>query len=112
MSERGRIQMEERYGPLGGGGSELTIKGRAYDLYELLKALGEDFDDIRPIDAKELEAGTRFALRVFDLEERMMVAFEFDADFRYLAENLVHIEEWMGDDYYDFNWGIWCPDSV
>ena len=112
MSERARIQMEERYGPLGAGSSELTIKGRAYDLYELLKAIGEDFDDIRPIDAKELEPETRFALRVFDLEERMVVAFEFDADFRYLAENRVHIEEWMGDDYYEFNWGIWCPDSV
>lgn len=112
MSEKDRIQMEERYGPLGTGASELTVRGRRYDLYELLKAIGEDFDDIRPIDAKELEPETRFALRVFDLEERMVVAFEFDADFRYLAENRVHIEEWMGDDYYKFNWGIWCPDSL
>lgn len=112
MSESARIRMEEQYGPLGAGASELTIKGRVYDLYELLKALGEDFDDIRPIDAKELESGARFALRVFDLEERMVVVYEFDADFLYLRENRVHIAEWMGDDYYEFNWGIWCPDSV
>ncbi|HLC20668.1 MAG TPA: hypothetical protein VJM10_00995 [Candidatus Methylomirabilis sp.] len=112
MSERARIQMEERYGPLGSGASELTIQGRRYDLYELLKALGEDFDDIRPIDAAELEPEGRFALRIFDLEERMVVAFEFDAGFRILAENRAHIEEWMGEDYFNFNWGIWCPDSV
>ena len=112
MSGRDRINMEERYGLLGAGASELIIRGRRYDLYELLKAIGEDYDDIRPIDAKELEPGSRFALRVFDLEERMVVAFEFDAYFRYLAENRAHIEEWMGDDYYQFNWGVWCPDSV
>ncbi len=112
MSERDRIQMEERYGPLGRGATDLTIRGRRYDLYELLKALGEDFDDIRPIDAAELEPESRFALRVFDLEERMVVAFEFDVGFRYLAESRAHIAEWMGEDYYNFNWGIWCPDSV
>jgi hypothetical protein len=112
MSQKNRIQMEERYGLLGTGASELTVQGRRYDLYELLQAIGEDYDDIRPIDAAELEPGSRFALRVFDLEERMVVAFEFDANFHYLAENHVHIEEWMGDDYYQFNWGIWCPDSV
>jgi hypothetical protein len=112
MSQRDRIEMEERYGLLGSGASELSIRGRRYDLYELLQAIGEDYDDIRPIDAAELEPGARFSLRVFDLEERMIVAFEFDANFRYLAEKHVHIEEWMGDDYYQFNWGIWCPDSV
>ena len=112
MSERARIEMEERYGPLGRGASELTIRGRRYDLYELLKALGEDFDDIRPIDAKELEPDARFALRVFDLEERMVVVYEFDANFRFLKEDRVHIAEWMGDEYYEFNWGVWCPDSV
>lgn len=112
MSERDRVQMEERYGLLGTGASELTVKGLRYDLYELLRAIGEDYHDIRPIDAKELETGARFALRVFDLEERMIVAYEFDAQFRYLKEDRVHIAEWMGDDYYKFNWGIWCPDSV
>jgi len=112
MSEKDRIRMEERYGLLGTGASELTVQGRRYDLYELLKAIGEDYHDIRPIDAKELEPEARFALRVFDLEERMIVAFEFDTQFRYLKEDRVHIAEWMGDDYYEFNWGIWCPDSV
>ena len=112
MADRARIQMEQRYGLLGAGATELNVQGRRYDLYELLHALGEDFDDIRPIDAMELEPGTRFALRVFDLEERMVVVFEFDANFRYLREDRVHIAEWMGDEYYTFNWGTWCPDSV
>ncbi len=112
MSVNARIQMEGRYGPLGTGASELSIRGRRYDLYELLQALGEDFDDIRPIDAKALESEDRFALRVFDLEERMVVVYEFDANFCYLKEDRVHVAEWMGDDYYEFTWGIWCPDSV
>jgi hypothetical protein len=112
MSLKDRILMEELYGPLGTGASWLTIDGRRYDLYELLKALGEDFDDIRPIDAKALDHDDRYSLRVFDLEERMIVAYEFDSTFRHLREVRAHIAEWMGDEYYDFNWGIWCPDSV
>jgi hypothetical protein len=103
-----RDAMEKRYGQLGEGRFDLTINGRMYDLYALLEVLGQAFEDIKPIDAHVM-AENRFAIRYFDSEERSIVAYEFDAEFRRLEETVVHIEEWMGDEYYDFNWGAWCP---
>jgi len=103
-----REGMEKRFGVLGDGLPDLTIAGRAYDLYALLEVLGLAFEDIRPIDAHVLGENL-FAVRYFDSEDRSIVAYEFDADFRRVAETIVHIEEWMGDAYYDFNWGAWCP---
>ena len=105
-----RKSMEERFGELGSGLMELTIRGKRYDLYQLLKAVGMDHADIRPIDAHCL-GPDRFAIRYFDVEERFIVAYEFDSEFKYLAECAAHIDEWMGDEYYNFPWAIFCPDS-
>lgn len=105
---RDRLAMEQRYGTLGSGRPDLTIKGRTYDLYALLKILGLDFEDIKPIDAQALGENL-YALRYFDPEERSIVAYDFDAEFRRAGETVVHIQEWMGDDYFEFNWGVWCP---
>jgi len=110
MSERDRLRMEQRYGALGSGSTQLTVGGTAYDLFGLLKVLGLDHDDIRPIDAHRLEAEGLFAIRYFNLEERMVVAYEFDATFGYVQEQRVHIAEWMGEEVYqNFGWGVWCP---
>jgi hypothetical protein len=106
-----RAWMEKRYGELGSGRLDLTINGRAYDLYALMEILGLAFEDIRPIDA-HLMGENLFAVRYFDSEDRSIVAYEFDADFRRVGETIVHIQEWMGDAYYDFNWGAWCPWTV
>ncbi|MFI5339643.1 MAG: hypothetical protein ACHQ7N_07385 [Candidatus Methylomirabilales bacterium] len=103
-----RDQMEKRYGQLGDGRVDLTINGRVYDLYALLEVLGLAFEDIRPIDAHVLGENL-FAIRYFDSEERSIIAYEFDSDFRRTSETIVHIQEWMGDEYFDFNWGAWCP---
>ncbi len=103
-----RDQMEKRYGQLGDGRVDLTINGRVYDLYALLEALGLAFEDIRPIDAHVLGENL-FAIRYFDSEERSIIAYEFDSGFRRMGETIVHIQEWMGDEYFDFNWGAWCP---
>ncbi len=106
-----RKQMEDRFGAIGTGLVELTIRGERYDLYRLLKMVGMDHADIRPIDAHRLEGPDRFAIRYFDIEERFIVAYEFGADFEYLGEHAAHIDEWMGDEYYNFPWAIYCPDS-
>lgn len=103
-----RVRMEKRYGALGDGRPDLTINGHAYDLYALLEVLGLAFEDIRPIDAHVMGENL-FAVRYFDSEERSIVAYEFDSDFRRVSELVVHIQEWMGEAYYDFNWGAWCP---
>jgi hypothetical protein len=108
---RERKLMEARFGEVGQGLTELTIRGERYDLYRLLRTLGMDHADIRPIDAHYLDGPDRFAIRYFDLEERVIVAFEFDSEFGYLGEQRAHIDEWMGDDYYNFPWAVFCPDS-
>jgi hypothetical protein len=106
-----RHEMEKRYGQLGDGRIDLTLNGRVYDLYALLEVLGLAFEDIRPIDAHVMGENL-FAVRYFDSEDRSIVAYEFDSDFRRVSESIVHIQEWMGDAYYDFNWGAWCPWSL
>lgn len=103
-----RDWMEKRYGHLGDGRLELTINGEVYDLYALLQVLGLAFEDIRPIDAHVMGENL-FAIRYFDSEERSIVAYDFDGNFRRVNETIVHIEEWMGAEYYEFNWGAWCP---
>ena len=107
-----RKRMEERFGEIGTGLADLTIQGVRYDLYQLLRMVGMDYEDIRPIDAHYVDGAGRFAIRYFDLEERVIVAFEFDATFGYLGEQRVHIDEWMGEEYYNFPWAIHCPESV
>jgi hypothetical protein len=106
-----RAWMEKRYGRLGEGRLDLTINGEVHDLYALMQTLGLGFDDIRPIDAHAMGEDL-FAVRYFDSEERNIVAYEFDSGFRRVREVVVHIQEWMGDEYYDFNWGAWCPWTV
>jgi hypothetical protein len=107
-----RKRMEERFGEIGHGLTELTIQGKQYDLYQLLRGIGMDHADIRPIDAHYVDGSERFAIRYFDFEERVIVAYEFNAEFAYLGEHGVHIDEWMGEDYYNFPWAIFCPDSL
>lgn len=106
-----RKSMEERFGEIGTGLVELTIREKRYDLYQLLRMVGMDHADIRPIDAHRLDGAERFAIRYFDVEERSIVAYEFGPDFEYLGEHAAHIDEWMGEEYYNFPWAIFCPDS-
>jgi hypothetical protein len=104
--------MEKRYGPLGSGDLQLRINGHLYDAYEILRILGLDFEDIRPIDACTLTEEL-YAVRYCDLEDRQIVALEFDREFRCLAEHRAHLAEWMGEEEYQtFGWGAWCPWSI
>ena len=96
---RDRARMEKRYGTLGSGRPDLTIKGHVYDVAALLDVLGLGFEDIRPIDAHVLDENL-YAVRYFDPEERTIVAYEFDSDFQRMSEFVVHIQEWMGEAYY------------
>ncbi len=106
-----RAWMEKRYGVLGTGQFNLSIKGEVYDLYALLEVLGLAFEDIKPIDAHVMGENL-YAVRYFDPEDRNIVAYEFDGEFRRVREIIVHIAEWMGDAYFEFNWGAWCPWSI
>ena len=87
--------MESRFGPLGRGTRRLVIGGHAYALRDVLARLGLGFDGCRTIDGFEL-APAHFAVRYYDPDEQRIVAFEFDAEFRYRAEMRVHVAEWLG----------------
>ncbi|MGH7321912.1 MAG: hypothetical protein ACRELA_20130 [Candidatus Rokuibacteriota bacterium] len=89
--------MEARFGAPGSGGRRLTVAGQTYTLAELMARLGVAFDGCRAIDGLEL-GPAHFVVRYYDPEEQRIVAYEFDGEFRYLAETRVHIAEWVGED--------------
>lgn len=95
----GPALIESRYGPLGSGGQTLTIKDVVYSVPDLLVRMGLNFDDSRAIDALVLP-DERYVFRYFDGQDQRVVALEFDAEFRCLAEVRAAFPEWMGDDEY------------
>jgi hypothetical protein len=92
----GRAKMESRFGPPGSGARSLTVTGPPYTLPELMTRLGIAFEGCRTIDGFVLGPG-HFAVRYYDPDEQRVVAYEFDAEFRYLAESRVHVAEWIGE---------------
>jgi hypothetical protein len=94
---RSRALMEARFGRPGSGARRLTVAGQVYTLAEAMTRLGIAFDGCRTIDGFAL-GPARFALRYYDPEEQRLVAYEFDAEFRYLGELRVHVAEWIGED--------------
>lgn len=106
-----REKMEERYGELGSGRLELTIKGQKYGLHRLMEILGLLFEDTAPIDAHHLEDEGVYAIRYWDGADRQVVAYEFTPEFRYVRELRVHIAEWLGDEYFEILWQALCPVS-
>jgi hypothetical protein len=89
--------MERRFGPPGVGRREIEVGGQAYALPEVMVRLGLAFEGCRTIDGFELGPG-HFAVRYYDAEEQTVVAYEFDAGFRYVGETRVHVAEWVGED--------------
>jgi hypothetical protein len=61
-----------------------------YSLAELLSQIGAEFDDCKPINARELSPGHYL----------LVVAAEFDSDFRLLSEARAKITGWQdGSDF-------------
>ena len=96
---KGPALIESRYGALGSGGENLTIKGVVYSVSDLLVHMGLNFDDSRPIDALALADG-RYVFRYYDGQDQRVVALEFDVDFRSLGEVRAQFPEWIGDEEY------------
>jgi len=89
--------MEARFGPPGTGRRELRIAGQPYTVAEVMARLGLAVEGCRTIDGLELSP-THFVVRYYDAEEQRVVAYEFDAQFRYLGETRVHVAEWVAED--------------
>lgn len=108
-SEPSREWVEMTFGPLASGRQEVrmgeeTLTGRA-----VLDRLGIWGEDIDPIDLVTIEEGKRWAIRYFDGEDRRFVVMEFSPQLAILSETRVHARQWMGDDYYEFDWPAGCP---
>ena len=91
--------MESRFGPLGSGKQELTIRGETLEAAELLHRMGLDFDDAKPIDLICV-AENRYAVRYYDGQDQRVVAHEFDGDLKFVEETRAHVAEWIGEDAY------------
>jgi hypothetical protein len=96
---RGRAVIESRFGPLGSGRQELSIRGETLDAAELLHRMGLDFDDAKPIDLI-LVAEDRYAVRYYDGQDQRVVVHEFDGDLKFLEETRAHVAEWIGEEAY------------
>jgi hypothetical protein len=107
-----REWVEMTFGPLGAGKQEVTVGAASVTPRRALEQLGLSYEDIDAIDLIPVEEGERWALRYFDPEDRRVVVMEFGPDFSIVSETRVHVKEWMGDDYYGFNWPAGCPWSL
>jgi hypothetical protein len=96
---RGRPLIEARFGPLGCGAEQVSIRGTDYDIPTLLAHMGLNFEDAKPIDVQAIGPG-RFVLRYYDGQDQRVVAHEFDDQFQFIAETRAHIAEWIGDEAY------------
>jgi len=101
--------IEMTFGPLGSGRQEVTVGAETLGVRDVLERMGLWGEDLDTIDLVTVEEGGRWAVRFFDGEDRRVVLMEFSADLSILTEVRVHIKEWMGDDYYEFDWPAGCP---
>ena len=96
---RGRALIESRFGALTRTEHQsIVIGGREWDLWDLLVHMGLNFDDAKPIDVQT--TGDHYVVRYYDGQDQRVVAHEFDADFKFIAETRGHIAEWIGEDAY------------
>jgi hypothetical protein len=100
LSFQDKEMIEERFGPLWSGRTEITIAGRARTLPDIKRSFDLTGDDVLAIDLHELPGGT-FAFRFYDGDDRCIAVFVFDAALDILEEHRVHVAEWLGDLYHD-----------
>ncbi len=94
---KGTEVIESRYGPLGSGGQNVTVRNTVYSISDLLVRMGLNFDDSRPLDVLVL-SDDRYVFRYYDGQDQRVVAVEFDCDFRNLGEIRAQFPEWVGDE--------------
>ncbi|HEV8523023.1 MAG TPA: hypothetical protein VGQ71_00875 [Terriglobales bacterium] len=94
----GKELIESRFGKLGSGLKEILIGDGEYDLDSLLARMDLAVDDTWPIDVQAVES--HYCVRYYDGQDQRIVACEFDAQFRFIAEHRGHIAQWIGDEAY------------
>jgi hypothetical protein len=109
QGEPSREWVEMTFGPLASGRQEVRIGEEVLTGRAVLDGLGIWGEDIDPIDIVTVEEGRRWAIRYFDGEDRRFVVMEFSPELAILSETRVHARQFMGDDYYEFDWPAGCP---
>jgi len=98
--QRGRELIESRFGAISLSTNQtVIIRDREWELWDLLTTMGLNFDDSKPIDVQAVTAN-HFVVRYYDGQDQRIVAHEFDADLRFIAETRAHIAEWIGEEAY------------
>jgi hypothetical protein len=103
--------IEERFGPLWSGKTEIVWAGRPRTLFEVKRAFDLTGGDVVAIDLHELPED-KFAFRFYDGDDRRVVVFVFDEEGEILEEHRAHIAEWLGDIYYDSGGLAFDPDAM
>jgi len=104
-----REWVEVTFGPLGSGRQDVRIGEETLTGRDVLVGMGIWGEGVDPIDLVTVEEGARWVVRCFDGEDRRVAVIEFSPRLDILSETRVHIREWMGDDYYEFDWPAGCP---
>jgi len=92
--------IEQRFGPLWSGKTEISFQGGVRTFRDVKRALDLAGEDVMSIDLHELPDGT-FAFRYYDGDDRRIVVLVCDAEGGILEELRAHIAEWLGELYYE-----------
>ena len=100
MSIEDKELIEQRFGPLWSGKTEISFQGGVRTFRDVKRALDLAGEDVMSIDLHELPDGT-FAFRFYDGDDRRIVVLVIDAEGAILEEFRAHIAEWLGELYYE-----------
>ncbi len=100
MSIEDKELIEQRFGPLWSGKTEISFQGGVRTFRDVKRALDLTGEDVMSIDLHELPDGT-FAFRYYDGDDRRIVVLVIDAEGEILEELRAHIAEWLGELYYE-----------
>lgn len=100
MSIEDKELIEQRFGPLWSGKTEISFQGGVRSFRDVKRALDLAGEDVMAIDLRELPDGT-FAFRYYDGDDRRIVVLVCDAEGGIVEEYRAHIAEWLGELYYE-----------
>ena len=100
MSIEDKELIEQRFGPLWSGRTEISFQGGVRTFRDVKRALDLAGEDVMSIDLHELPGG-KFAFRYYDGDDRRVVVLVCDAEGGILEEFRAHIAEWLWELYYE-----------
>ena len=100
MSIEDKELIEQRFGLLWSGKTEISFQGGVRTFRDVKRALDLAGEDVMSIDLHELPS-QKFAFRYYDGDDRRVVVLVCDAEGGIVEEYRAHIAEWLGELYYE-----------